>query len=48
MKISIIFQKAKVGDAYEKSEILEYFAKHHDTYKKWVYFDVLEWREYVL
>ena len=33
-KISIIFQKARVNDAYEKSEILEYFAKHHDAYKK--------------
>ena len=33
-KISIIFQKARGNDAYEKSEILEYFAKHHDAYKK--------------
>ena len=36
IKISIIFQKARVHDAYEKSEILESFAKHHDAYKKWV------------
>ena len=34
IKISIIFQKARVHDAYEKSEILESFAKHHDAYKK--------------
>ena len=34
IKITIIFQKARVNDAYEKSEILESFAKHHDAYKK--------------
>ena len=33
-KISITLQKARVGDAYEKSEIPESFAKHHDAYKK--------------
>ena len=31
-KISITLQKARVGDPYEKSEIPESFAKHHDAY----------------
>ena len=33
----MIFQKARVDDAYEKSGILESFAKHHGAYKKRVY-----------
>ena len=34
LEINITLQKARVSDAYEKSEIPESFAKHHDAYKK--------------